>query len=123
MTKEEFETVVSDVYEHLPPKFKEAIENVGIVVEEYPSEEIVQTMNLRSRYDLLGLYQGIPLPKRGTWYGMTPSVPDRISIYQKNIERVCRTEEEIRNKIYEVVIHEIGHYFGMTEDELRAAGF
>lgn len=115
--------IVQEVYEQLPSTFKEAIENVGIVVEDYPSEDVINSMNLRSRYDLLGLYKGIPLPKRGTWYGMTPSMPDRISIYQKNIERVCRTEQEIKNKIHEVVIHEIGHYFGMTEDELRAAGY
>jgi predicted Zn-dependent protease with MMP-like domain len=123
LSRQEFEAIVQAVYEQLPPKFKDAIENVGIVVEDYPDDNVIQVMNLRSRYDLLGLYQGIPLPKRGVWYGMSPTMPDRISIYQKNIERVCRTEEEVKSKIHEVVIHEIGHYFGMTEDELRAAGY
>ena len=103
--------------------FKEALENIGIIVEELPSDEVVRKMKLRSKYDLLGLYEGIPLTKRGSWYGMQPAAPDKITIYQINIERVCRTDEELRRKIKDVVIHEIGHYFGMSEEEVRAAGY
>ena len=123
MTREEFEKILEEAFEMLPEKFKSAIENVGIVVEEYPDYEVMQKMNLPSKHHLLGLYQGIPLPQRGTWYGMSPVIPDRISIYQKNIESQCRTEREIREKITEVLVHEIGHYFGMSEEEIRDAGF
>ena len=123
MTREEFEKALEDAYELLPEKFRSAIDNVGIIVEDYPDEETIHKMKLRSRNELLGLYQGIPLPARGTWYGMQPVVPDRIFIYQKNIERYSRTERQIQEQIAEVLVHEIGHYFGMTEKEIRAAGF
>ena len=88
-----------------------------------PSEELVRNLRLRSKHHLLGLYQGVPLTARGSWYGTMPVVPDKISLYQKNIEAQCSTEEEIEDKIYEVLLHEIGHYFGMSEDEIRAAGY
>ncbi len=123
MLREEFEKIAESAFETLPGKFREAIENVGVVIEDYPDDEIVRRMHLRSRRDLLGLYQGIPLPMRGTWYGMTPVVPDKISLYQKNIEAVCGSNKEIAERIHEVLIHEIGHYFGMSDEEIRSAGF
>ena len=123
MEREAFEKIAEQAFEGLPEQFREAIENVGVVIEEYPDEELVHKMRLRSKHHLLGLYQGVPLPLRGTWYGMTAIAPDKISLYQKNIEAVCRTEREIIDKIHEVLIHEVGHYFGMSEEEIRAAGF
>jgi len=123
MTREEFEKVVAEAFEFLPERFKTAIENVGIQVEDFPGDELVAKLGLNSKYQLFGLYQGIPLTKRGTWYGMSPIVPDNILIFQKNIERYCSTDLEVKRKIVEVLIHEIGHYFGMTEDEIRAAGY
>jgi predicted Zn-dependent protease with MMP-like domain len=83
----------------------------------------VQQLRLRSKHDLLGLYRGIPLPQRGTWYGATPVLPDRISLYRKNIEAGVRSDEELAARIREVLIHEIGHYFGMSEKEIRQAGY
>ena len=118
-----FEHIVQQTFDRLPAQFKEVIENVGVVVEDYPSEELVRKLRLRSKHDLLGLYQGVPLTARGSWYGMTPIVPDKISLYQNNIEAQCATEEQVIDKIYEVLIHEIGHYFGMSEEEIRAAGY
>ena len=123
MTTAEFEQIVERAFERLPDKFKNAIENVGVVVEQYPSDEIVRSMRLPSKHHLLGLYQGIPLTARGSWYGMTPIIPDRISLYQSNIESVVSSEKAIEDKIVEVLIHEIGHYFGMDEDQIRAAGY
>ncbi|MBI4811330.1 MAG: metallopeptidase family protein [Ignavibacteriales bacterium] len=123
MDRSDFEKIVEQAFEKLPEKFKQAVENVGIIVEDYPNDEIVQKMNLPSKRHLLGLYQGIPFTHRGSWYGMTPVVPDKISLYQMNIESISRTEEDIERKIIEVLIHEIGHYFGMSEDEIREAGY
>jgi predicted Zn-dependent protease with MMP-like domain len=123
MDREAFEKIVERAFELLPEKFMEAIDNVGVVVEDYPNEELVHKMNLSSKHHLLGLYQGVPLSKRGSWYGMAPVIPDKISLYQKNVEAVCRTDDEIVRKIQEVLIHEIGHYFGMSEEEIRAAGY
>ena len=72
---------------------------------------------------LLGLYEGIPLTRRGAEYGVYPVVPDTITLYQKNIEAVSRSDEEVRGTIRDVLIHEIGHYFGMTDAEIRKAGY
>ena len=123
MERSDFETIVEQAFERLPENFKKAIENVGVVVEDYPTEEIVRHMKLPSKYNLLGLYQGVPLTSRGTWYGMSPVSPDKISLYQCNIEEQCRTESEIERAIYDVLIHEIGHYFGMNEQQIRSAGY
>jgi predicted Zn-dependent protease with MMP-like domain len=123
MTREEFENAVGDAFQLLPARFKEAIENVAVIVEDYPDDETVAQMRLPSKYHLLGLYQGIPLPARGTWYGMSPTPPDRISLYQKNIESHCTNAQEIKQGILDVLVHEIGHYFGMSEDEIRRAGY
>lgn len=117
MTREQFEDIAEEAFHSLPLKFKEAIDNVEIVVEEVPSGE--DERHQQKGGFLLGLYKGIPLPKRGTWYGMTPTLPDRIILYQKNIERICRGEKEIRHQIFVTLYHEIGHYFGMTESEIR----
>ena len=123
MDQEEFESIVEETFEQLPEQFKSAIENVGVVVEDYPGDELVKALRLRSRHDLLGLYQGIPLTARGSWYGTHPVTPDKITLYMKNIEARARTAEELRRQIYEVLVHEVGHYFGMNEDEIRAAGY
>jgi predicted Zn-dependent protease with MMP-like domain len=123
MERDAFEKIVEESFEKLPEVFKRAIVNVGIVVEDYPDDALVQKMQLPSKYNLLGLYHGIPLTERGTWYGMTPVTPDKISLYQRNIESHCRTQHEIEQAIYDVLIHEIGHYFGMNEKEIREAGY
>ena len=72
---------------------------------------------------LLGLYEGIPLNKRGSSYGVYPAVPDKITLYKQNIEQVARTDAGLRAKIRDVLIHEIAHYFGMNEEEVRQAGY
>ncbi|OLD60432.1 MAG: hypothetical protein AUI33_15640 [Ignavibacteria bacterium 13_1_40CM_2_61_4] len=123
MDQEAFEQIVGRVFDRLPEKFKSAIDNVGVFVEDYPADEVVASLRLPSKYHLLGLYQGIPLTARGTWYGMSPVPPDKISLYRKNIERAGSTDQEIEEQIYEVLVHEIGHYFGMTEEQIRAAGY
>jgi predicted Zn-dependent protease with MMP-like domain len=120
MEQKMFEEIVDQAFHHLPPLFKKKIENVEIIVEEQPDPG---TMKRHSGADtqLLGLYHGIPLTQRGTWYGTSAVLPDRISLYKNNIERICRDEKEIREKIYEVLCHEIGHYFGMNERQIRSA--
>ncbi len=120
MTKERFEGIAQRAFDSLPDEFRERIENVHIVVEEYPSDELVERGQY-GRYSLLGLYQGIPLTKRGTWYGVNPTAPDKISLYQKNIEASCHNDEDIQRRIVEVLFHEIGHYFGMNEAQIRNA--
>ncbi len=120
---EEFERRVEEVFKKLPDQFRHALENIGVFVDDYPDEEIVRAMRLPSRYHLLGLYQGVPLTGRGTWYGTTPTTPDKITLYRKNILASCAREEDVDAKIYEVLVHEIGHYFGMSDREIRKAGY
>ena len=120
MTREKFEDVAEEVFESLPTLFGEKIDNVHISVEDYPSEELMHQVH-ESKTALLGLYQGIPLTHRGTWYGMSPTTPDKISLYQANIEAVCKNDEEVAERIKEVLLHELGHYFGMSESEIRSA--
>lgn len=123
MDQEAFEQIVQRTFDRLPDRFRNAIENVGVFIEDYPSDETVASLKLRSKHHLLGLYQGVPLTARGTWYGMTPVPPDKISLYKNNIEAASRSDEEVAETIYEVLMHEIGHYFGMTEEEIRTAGY
>ncbi|HUN66640.1 MAG TPA: metallopeptidase family protein [Bacteroidota bacterium] len=120
---EPFEELVEHAFVLLPEKFRSALENIAVLVEDYPTDEIVRSMKLPSRHHLLGLYQGVPLTKRGVWYGTSPVGPDKITLYRSNILSLCRTEADVGKKIYEVLVHEIGHYFGMDEDQIRKAGF
>ncbi len=91
--------------------------NVAVVVEDEPSPELLDEMEIDQGDTLFGLYQGTPLPQRGWGYGNT--LPDRISIYRKPIVAACADEDEIRDCIAETVIHEFGHYFGMSEEEIE----
>lgn len=121
--REEFERIAEEVFDTLPEVLQERIENVHIVVEDQPSEETKRRMKLSDSSILLGLYEGVPLNRRGTHYGSYPVVPDKVTLYQKNIESAAGTTTALREKIREVLIHEIGHYYGMTEEQVRDAGY
>jgi predicted Zn-dependent protease with MMP-like domain len=120
MTRERFEEVAQRVFDDLPEVFGDRVDNVSIVVEDLPDDDICRQMRVK-RGELLGLYQGIPLTERGSWYGMAPTMPDRIFLYQDNIEADCETEGELEGRIQEVLLHELGHYFGMSESQIRKA--
>lgn len=123
MDKAEFESIAQEVFDSLPEPFRQNIENVHIVVEDIPDSHTTHKTGVHSGSMLLGLYEGIPLSKRGTAYGMYPATPDKITLYKQNIESIVRTDEAVRAKIREVLIHEIAHYFGMNEEEVRNAGY
>jgi len=120
MTREQFEYIAQEAFDSLPVNFRDRVENVQIVVEDYPSDDALENVKA-DRFSLLGLYQGIPLPHRGTWYGTSATVPDKITLYQKNIEAVCKDDGETALRIREVLFHELGHYFGMNEAQVRKA--
>ena len=101
----------------LPKFFKKKMENVDVVVEDRASLELLKEMGLRSPYELLGLYQGVPLSRRGFYYGNV--LPDKITLFQLPIEAICNTRAEVESKVREVVIHEVGHYFGLDDERLR----
>ena len=117
LTREEFEDLVVSALKKLPGSFKKRMENVDVVVEDRASLEVLKEMGLRSPYELLGLYQGVPLSRRGFFYGNV--LPDKITLFQLPIEAICNTRAEVESKVREVVIHEVGHYFGLDDERLR----
>ncbi len=121
ISRDEFEALVEDALHKLPHHFKKALDNVEIIVQDMPDDEDLGRAGASERRSLLGLYTGVPLTERGYWYGMTPVMPDRIQIFQQNIERICKTKDELKYQVFTTVFHELGHYFGMNEDEIRAA--
>jgi predicted Zn-dependent protease with MMP-like domain len=117
LTREAFEELVVSALKGLPKFFKEKMENVDVVIEDSPSKALLSEMGLRSPFELLGLYQGIPLDRRGFYYGNV--LPDKITLFQISIQSICRTKEEIEEKVREVVMHEVGHYFGLDDETLE----
>ena len=117
VTKEEFEELVTKAISSLPEKFKEKMENIVVVIESLPSQELLREMKIKSPYGLLGLYRGVPYTRRGIWYRNV--MPDKIIIFKKPIEVRCRNKEDIKESVRRVVVHEIGHYFGLGEADLR----
>jgi len=117
LTRKEFEEIVVSSLKRLPKFFREKMKNVDVVIENQASKDLLSDMGIRSPFELLGLYQGIPLDRRGFYYGNV--LPDKITLFQTPIESMCRTKEEVEEKVKEVVIHEVGHYFGLDEERLR----
>ena len=119
MTREEFETLVTETVDSLPEEFGKRLDNVEIVVEEWPTMEQLQTVGAGPGSTLYGLYQGVPLTKRGNY---NAAVPDQISIFAGPILMAAGPDPlRIKNQIRHTVLHEIGHYFGMNEDQIRRA--
>lgn len=116
LTRKEFEGVVISALKDLPDSIKVRMENVDVVIEDQASSDLLEEMEIESPLHLLGLYQGIPIHQRGFYYGNV--LPDKITLFQHPIESVCKTREEIEEKVREVVIHEVGHYFGLDEERL-----
>ena len=112
-----FTELVEDALLEIPRRFRAAMKNVAVVVEDEPSPQLLAEMEIEPGDTLFGLYQGTPLPERSWTYGNT--LPDRISIYQRPIEDTCADEDEIRDCVAETVIHEFGHYFGMSEEQIE----
>jgi predicted Zn-dependent protease with MMP-like domain len=116
LDREKFEELVNKAYEKIPERFKRRMENVEIIVEDSPTPEDLEQLRIRGENLLLGFYRGTPLPKRSVW--QVARLPDKIVLFQRNIERMCRGEKEIEERVYEVLLHEIGHYFGLSDKEI-----
>jgi predicted Zn-dependent protease with MMP-like domain len=115
--REKFYDLVMKAVEELPPIFQEKLENVDIVVADWPTPAQLAKSNIRSRFGLLGLYEGIPHTRRGPGYSMV--LPDKITVFRKPIESRCHSWKEVEEEISRVVRHEIAHHFGFEESELR----
>ena len=117
MERKKFERYVAEALASIPRRFRDAMQNIAIVVEEEPSRALLAEMEIEPPDTLLGLYQGTPLTERSWGYGNT--LPDRVLLFQGPHERESEDEEDLVTAIGETLIHEIGHYFGLSEEEIE----
>ena len=117
MDRERFEWLVAKAVDSLPDEFRTKLENIDVVVEDWPTQDQLDKTGLGRGQTLLGLYQGVPLTQRSRHYGLVP--PDKITIFQKPIEAQCRYDDEITAEIKRVVRHEIAHHFGISDARLE----
>ena len=117
MTRAEFDRYVKEAVATIPRRFRDAVANLAIVVEDEPSEDLLREMEIEPPDSLFGLYQGTPLTERTWGYGNT--LPDRITLYQGPIEDASENEDDLVVCIGETLIHELGHYFGLSEEEIE----
>ncbi len=110
-----FDKLVQEAVDSLPEEMRRQLENVAVMVEEEPPEDWEEEMGEGG--ELLGMYQGISKKDRGFWYGNV--LPDCIMIYRGPLERMSTTAEELKENVRQTVVHEVGHYFGLDEEELR----
>ena len=119
MTRDAFKKLVQEGFFLIPKKFRMRIQNVALLVEDEPSEEMRIREKLSEDETLLGLYRGVPNTARGDTYGVGPTLPDTITLFQLPIEEAAREDgEDVCNVIAETIGHEYPHYFGMEEDEV-----
>ncbi|MDB5071656.1 MAG: hypothetical protein JWM87_2767 [Candidatus Eremiobacteraeota bacterium] len=118
LSRAEFERVVSEALDSLPKRFGDMVKNVVIAVEEEPSDEDLDSLDDDPDGDseLLGIYRGVALTERS--HDDTPYLPDEIAIFRGPINRVASTREEAVHEVRETVIHELGHYFGLDDNEM-----
>ena len=117
MRGEEFERLVAQALEELPEEFQKRLDNVDVVVAANPTRDQMKRAGIGSHQTLFGLYEGVPLSKRDRGYHLV--LPDKITIFQRPMEALCRTNEEIRNLVRETVMHEIAHHFGIGDERLK----
>jgi len=112
--------LVAEALEALPEVFRSRLENVEIVVEDWPDRRTMRLAGVRSPADLLGFYHGVPLTRRTSHYMLV--LPDKITLYRQPILMRCRTLEEVRDLVARTLRHEIAHYFGIDDDRLEEIG-
>jgi predicted Zn-dependent protease with MMP-like domain len=117
VTRAEFEQLLAEAVTLIPKRFRREMKNLAVVIEDEPSPELLAEMEIEPPDTLYGLYQGTPLTERGWAFGN--QLPDRITLYQGPIEEDCDDEDDVRLVIGETLIHEVGHYFGLSEEEIQ----
>mgnify|MGYP001599789130 CR=1 FL=1 len=115
---EHFDRLVEKALETLPEEYRKYLTNITIIIEDYPGSEDARRLNSKKEL-LLGLFSGVPYPKKGGFFNIPYPLPDKIILFQKNIENICSTEKELIEQIQKTFIHEVGHYFGLSERDLR----
>ncbi len=116
MTRAAFKALVAEAIDSIPPRFAAHVRNVAIVIEDAPTPDLLAEMDIEPPDTLLGLYQGTPLPERRWDHGN--DLPDRVLLFQLPIEDDAEEDGDVVGVIGETLIHELGHYFGLSEDEI-----
>lgn len=118
MNRDEFESAIAEALDELPIEFAELMSNVAIQVEEIPDSETIASLGLDPvHHTLFGLYTGVPLDQRGGWYGNV--LPDVIVLYRQPLLEACRSRKRLIRQIQLTLLHEIGHHFGFSEEEME----
>ena len=117
ITEPEFQDLVQRALDSLPDEYATLISNVAVVVEDEPSSEVLADLEMEDDEDLLGLYQGLSIDKE-SFFQTGGQLPAKISIYRGPILRLCRTRNEVVQEVRDTVVHEIGHHFGLDDDEM-----
>jgi predicted Zn-dependent protease with MMP-like domain len=121
VSRTRFEALVAEALRGIPPDLARALDNIEVVVSDWPTDAQLAEVELEPDGVLFGLYQGTPLPERSP---MEPyRLPDIITIFQGPLKEYCETEDEIREEVRLTVIHEIAHYFGFDEDRIAELGY
>ena len=120
LTRREFHRLVRLAVQGLPPRIQQVLENVAILVEDWPSGDDPEVAGVEDRQDLFGLYTGVPLSERE---GGPPLLPDTITLFRRPIESACMAREDVIREIKTTLRHEVGHYLGMSEEELERLGY
>ncbi|MDX1614172.1 MAG: metallopeptidase family protein [Candidatus Promineifilaceae bacterium] len=120
MSRDEFERLVAEALDELPPFFQEKMDNIEVLVRPWPGQGELRRAGVPSGHTLLGLYDGVPLTERTSYYNLVP--PDTITLYQGPIEQAAGRAERIPAVVRRTVIHEVAHHFGISDDRLRELG-
>ena len=121
VSRKRFETLVATALDGLPASIQEAMSNVDVVIEEWPTDQQYAELGLAPEEWLFGLYEGTPLIERGVV--AEPLMPDKVTIFQGPLEEACESDEQITEEIRRTVVHEIAHHFGIDEDRLAELGY
>jgi predicted Zn-dependent protease with MMP-like domain len=121
VSKEAFHNIVEKALEELPEQFSEALETMTLEVRDYPTRKMLQDAELGDGFSLLGLYHGRPLTERSVHD--TGAMPDVIYLFQRELEALCDSPEDLQEEIRKTLLHELGHYFGLDEEDLERLGY
>ena len=118
--RREFEDLVGRCFSDLPSSLQQYLDNLDVVVEDWPDAQTLEAVQTDHPGDLLGLYSGVSRVELG---GDLPLIPDKITIFKGSIEAICRSREDVAQEVRKTLLHEVGHYLGMEEEELDRLGY
>ena len=120
LSPDAFQQLVADALDNMPQEALELLDNVDVHTQFWPSADQLEETGIRNGYGLLGLYEGTPLTDRGHY---NFALPDRVTLFQRPLEAICSTHEELERQVQVTVVHELAHHFGWSDEEIDQMGF